>query len=349
MKHLQSPSQLILRHSERFQQPLLLVNAPDPEVAAELQVAGTWNLHAGYHQRWQQQSEQPSHFGETPPATDAEGALLWLPKEKQLTDYLLRALASILPANAPVWLVGDNRSGIKSIHKIMPEAYAPVQRVTSGNHSLLLCSELREPSDQFSADSYLHQCELEQPGHPPLQLFSLPGVFAFPSIDKGSEMLLKHLPRWSHGNVLDFACGHGVLGAWINRAAPALEVTYLDVSAMALAACRKTLAANDLTGTLLAHDGLSPTLKKYKYMVSHPPFHTGLATDYKIGQQFLREARQHLQQTGELWLVANRFLPWPELIVESFGHCDKVAEDNRFAVYRAVNKPPVKIRERKRR
>ncbi len=344
MKHLTPPSQLVLRQQQRFSgQRLLLVNAPDAEVAQQLPVAAVWHLHAGYHKQWEQQTpELMHHFGANTPqlgATDTPtAACVWIPKEKALTLYLLEALCSILPENAPIWLVGENRGGIKSIHKQFPESLGGVQKVAVGNHSLLLSTVVTSTRADFNVADYFKFGELAQPGQSTaLKLASLPGVFAFPGIDKGSEMLLQHLPPWQSGRVLDFACGHGVLGAWLQRQAPSLEVSYLDVSAMALTAAAETLKCNQLTGTLIAAAELSPTLPSYQYIVSHPPFHTGVATDYKIGQQFLSAARQHLEPQGELWLVANRFLPWPEIIEQSFGHCDTVAVDNKFAVYRAVN------------
>lgn len=345
MKHrLHAPSQLVIRHADRFRdQALLLVNAPDPEVATELDVVATWSLHAGYAKRWQR-LEGNHHFGELPPHSEATAALIWLPKEKPLTDYIVRALASVMSAGSTIWLVGDNRSGIKSIHKVLPECLEPSQKITSGNHSLLIATAVKQQTT-FALESFLTSCELPQPGQEePLHLASYPGVFAFPSIDAGSAMLLQHLPRWKRGQLLDFACGHGVLGAWLNRAGPELEVSYLDVSCMALAATRKTLEQNGLTGALLAEEGLPANLPRYDYIVSHPPFHTGLATDYKIGEQFLRDVHQHLTPGGELWLVANRFLPWPELLEKTFGTFERVAEDNRFAVYRAS----LRTRDRKR-
>lgn len=339
LKHLSLPSQLVIRQHERLtQQPLLVVNAPDPEVADILPVVAHWQWHAGYAERWQhQQHEVAHHFDVTPPATTtAEAALIWLPKEKQLTLYLLDALCHLLPPGAPIWLVGENRSGIKSVHKQFTEVVAPSQKVAVGCHSLLICTQVAKSIENFDYQSYFESCELPQPGQDtPLQLASLPGVFAFPGIDAGSAMLLQHLPHWQQGHVLDFACGHGVLGAWLNRQAPALQVTYLDVSAIALAATQRTLALNQLQGDCIASEGLQTSLGKFDYVVSHPPFHTGLATDYVIGQQFLRQVTQHLRKNGELWLVANRFLPWPELIEQAFGHCERIAEDNKFAVYRA--------------
>lgn len=344
MKHLSPPSQLVLRQQSRFDdEPLLVVNAPDAELAQLLPVVSCWQWHAGYAAQWQHQAPNIlHHFGASAPqAGDAKAALVWLPKEKQLTLYVLEALRHALPVGATIWLVGDNRGGIKSIHKQFPNTVAPAQKMAVGNHSLLLRTCINEHAPTFVVDEHFAYVELEQPNQAtPLKLASLPGVFAFPSIDTGSAILLKHLPQWQRGKVLDFACGHGVLGAWLSRQAPALDITYLDVSALALTATERTLSLNNLTGTCIASDGLKATLGQFDYVISHPPFHTGLATDYEIGKQFLRNVYQHLTAHGELWLVANRFLPWPELIEQAFGHCERVAEDNKFAVYHAKRTPP---------
>lgn len=352
MSHLSPPSQLIIRQAERLQQRhWLLVNAPDAAVATELDIAALWHLHAGAAKQWQGHAAA-QHFGASLPAdlNGATAALLWLPKEKPLADYLLHAIASSLPQGSEVWLVGENRGGIKSIDKLLGEYYAATQKVAIGNHSLLLSTSIQAAAPAFAMSAYLLEQQLPQPGFDqPLRLHSLPGVFAYPSIDDGSAMLLQHLPHWKHGSVLDFACGHGVLGAWLNRASPALKVSYLDVSAMALAAAEATLNSNNLTGTLIASDGLQSDLPRYDYIVSHPPFHTGLATDYKIGAAFLKQAAMHLTSSGELWLVANRFLPWPELISASFGHCERVVQDNRFAVYKAVRKQTARTTRKGRR
>jgi 16S rRNA (guanine1207-N2)-methyltransferase len=352
LKHLSPPSQLVLRQQSRLEdEPLLVVNAPDAELAQLLPVVSCWQWHAGYAQKWQRQApEILHHFGaDAPQAGSATSALVWLPKEKQLTLYVLEALRHVLPEGATIWLVGDNRGGIKSIHKQFPDTVAPAQKIAVGNHSLLLRTSVNQHAEHFNVNDHFAFVELDQPQQgSPLKLASLPGVFAFPSIDTGSAILLQHLPEWSQGKVLDFACGHGVLGAWLNRQSPALEITYLDVSALALRATERTLELNGLHGSCIASDGLDKSLGQFNYVVSHPPFHTGIATDYEVGKQFLRQVYDHLYGHGELWLVANRFLPWPELIEQAFGHCERIAEDNKFAVYRATRTNAPKNRGKRR-
>lgn len=147
MKHLNPPSQLVLRHAELFAgSSLLLVNAPDAEVLSAVPVSACWHLHAGFASAAQLQAPHLiHHFSAEPPTQhQAQAALVWLPKEKQLTWYLLEALRSVLPKQAVIWLVGENRGGIKSIHKQFPAAFSSPQKVTVGNHSLLIRATIEE-------------------------------------------------------------------------------------------------------------------------------------------------------------------------------------------------------------
>ena len=74
------------------------------------------------------------------------------------------------------------------------------------------------------------------------------------------------------GDVLDFACGAGVVGACIAARHEHLDVNFLDNSALALKACEETLLANDLHGSVLASDGLSELTGSFDLVVSNPPY-----------------------------------------------------------------------------
>lgn len=352
---LSAPGQLLQRYGleSLAEHQVLVVNSSDA-ACAELPQVHSWNLHYGYHQAWQA-SGKPHHFGATPPAYAATAAIIYVPKEKPLLTMLLAAVAQLLPLGAPVWLVGEKRSGIKSVAKLLSSAYAGAQKLTDGNHCSLFATEVVAQASAWQLADYASWVQYQHPlTDTLLQLCTFPGVFAHESVDSGSHYLLRHLPvPRASSRVLDFACGAGVLGACLQQQQPQLQVTYVDVSALALAATEATLERNQLATdgeatTVMAADKLDAKLGKFDFIVSHPPFHTGVATDYRIGQQFLRQAREHLTAQGELWLVANKFLPWPELIEQSFGQCERIANDNRYAVYRAQAKAPERAKGRRK-
>ncbi|WP_162874766.1 methyltransferase, partial [Pseudomonas viridiflava] len=92
-----------------------------------------------------------------------------------------------------------------------------------------------------------------------------------------------------------FGCGAGVLGAAVKRRYPHNEVVMLDVDAFATASSRLTLAANGLEAQVLTGDGIDAAPMGLNTILSNPPFHVGVHTDYMATENLLRKARQHLK------------------------------------------------------
>lgn len=169
----------------------------------------------------------------------------------------------------------------------------------------------------------------------PLKVVSLPGVFSHGRLDRGTELLLEHLDKLPSGHLLDFGCGAGVLGAAVKRRYPHNTVTLLDVDAFAAASSRLTLAANGLEAEVLTGDGIDAAPMGLNTILSNPPFHVGVHTDYHATENLLRKAAKHLAKGGELRLVANSFLKYQPLIEEHLGVCAIKAEGQGFRIYRA--------------
>ncbi|WP_148283678.1 class I SAM-dependent methyltransferase, partial [Pseudomonas avellanae] len=169
----------------------------------------------------------------------------------------------------------------------------------------------------------------------PLTVISLPGVFSHGRLDRGSALLLENIDKLPSGNLLDFGCGAGVLGAAVKRRYPHNDVVMLDVDAFATASSRLTLAANGLEAQVLTGDGIDAAPMGLNTILSNPPFHVGVHTDYMATENLLKKARQHLKSGGELRLVANNFLRYQPLIEEHVGYCHVKAQGNGFKIYSA--------------
>lgn len=110
----------------------------------------------------------------------------------------------------------------------------------------------------------------------------------------------------------------------------------LDVDAFAVYSSQLTLAANHLQAATLAGDGIHAAPKELAAIISNPPFHQGVHTQYETTETLLSEAAKHLKIGGELRIVANSFLKYPPLIEQYLGPCTVLAERDGFKVYRAV-------------
>lgn len=327
-------SQVLLRQAELFNGPLLLAGAPADALADQLPQAQLWSWLADEYQPLVQRHGERVHFGHLPPATRATAAVLFLPKSRELTDYLLQALTA-LPGMQRVFLVGEKKAGIERAAKQL-QAFGKSWKLDSARHCQLWQCELKAIAGSLPPLDAMQQIFAVTQGQCELQLCSLPGVFSHGRLDLGTALLLEHLDGLPQGQWLDFGCGAGVLGAALKQRYPKAEVSLLDVDAFALESSRRTLQLNGLQAQVLAGAGIADAPAGLAAIISNPPFHKGVQTHYRATEQLIEQAARHLRPGGELRLVANSFLRYPELIERHLGACRVLAERDGFKVYSAI-------------
>lgn len=325
-------SEVLLRQAELFQGSLLLAGLPADDLLGRLPQAHGWCWHAGDQEALDARFEGRSHFGVNVPEQPFDAAVVFLPKARELTNYLLNALASRL-AGRELFLVGEKRSGIEAAAKQL-SPFGRARKLDSARHCQLWQVTVEEAPQAVTLESLAQHYEVEMEDGP-LKVVSLPGVFSQGRLDRGSALLLENIDKLPSGNLLDFGCGAGVLGAAVKRRYPHNNVIMLDVDAFATASTRLTLAANGLEAEVLTGDGIDAAPMGLSTILSNPPFHVGVHTDYQATENLLRKARQHLKSGGELRLVANAFLKYQPIIEEHFGICAIKAQGNGFRIYRA--------------
>lgn len=325
-------SEVLLRQAQLFQGDLLLAGLPADDLLGQLPQANGWSWHAGEHAKLQARFNGRLLFGTCAPERNFTSAALFLPKSRELTDYLLQALAARL-AGQELYLVGEKRGGIERAAKQLA-AYGKARKIDSARHCQLWQVTVEHAPVAPDLQALAQRFELPL-ADGPLQVLSLPGVFSHGRLDRGSALLLEHLSDMPTGHLLDFGCGAGVLGATLKRRYPDSQVSMLDVDAFAIESSRLTLAANGLEANVIAGDGIDAAPKNLAAIISNPPFHSGVHTDYHASEQLLRQAAQHLQSGCELRLVANSFLKYPPLIEQHLGPCTTLCEADGFRIYRA--------------
>ena len=140
--------------------------------------------------------------------------------------------------DAALWLVGENRAGIRSSARYLDAHFGSFEVIDKARHCALY--EAREPRLQrpFELADYLTAWSLRMDGED-LKLLSLPGVFAHGRLDRGSELLLNSL--WQlrpAGRLLDFACGYGLLLRFLTHSLPVDNITASEIQPEALAFVR---------------------------------------------------------------------------------------------------------------
>jgi len=325
-------SEVLLRQPDYFQGEVLLVGLPPDDVLGRLPNAHGWCWHAGDQAALEARFAGRVHFGVDVPARAFDTAVVYLPKSKELSDYVLKAVAARLP-NADVFLVGEKKGGIEGAAKQLIPFGKPRKLASARHCQVWQVTVVNAPQAPVLADLAQHyELALEEG---PLNVVSLPGVFSHGRLDRGSALLLEHLDKLPSGHVLDFGCGAGVLGAAVKRRYPHNSVTLLDVDAFATASSRLTLAANGLDAEVICADGIDAAPMELNTILSNPPFHVGVHTDYHATENLLQKAVKHLKKGGELRIVANSFLRYQPLIEEQFGACTVKAEGQGFRIYSA--------------
>ncbi len=177
---------------------------------------------------------------------------------------------------------------------------------------------------------------------------SRPGVFAWDRIDAASALLAEHLPRDFAGTGADLGAGYGFLSSEIlarNERVAALHL--YEAEARALACARINLApfADAVELDFRWHDVAAGLAARYDFIVTNPPFHAMQKADRPdIGRRFIEVAAEALAPGGRLWLVANRHLPYEQVLNANFGSVRAVAGRDGFKVIEAVKNGAAKPR-----
>ncbi|SEK54546.1 16S rRNA (guanine1207-N2)-methyltransferase [Kosakonia sacchari] len=328
-------SEVLLRHSDDFEtNRILFAGDLQDDLPARLETAESRAWTQQFHQ-WQTLSQPMgeracySLIADSETVGEVDTLIYYWPKNKPEAQFQLMNLLSLLPVGCDIFVVGENRSGVRSAEQMLA-AYCPLNKIDSARRCGLYYGRLEKKSD-FDANGFWGEYALGD-----LTIKTLPGVFSRDGLDVGSQLLLSTLTPHTKGKVLDVGCGAGVLAAVLASHSPKVRLTLCDVSAPAVEASRATLAANGFEGEVFASNVFSEVTGRFDMIISNPPFHDGLQTSLEAAQTLIRGAVRHLNSGGELRIVANAFLPYPDLLDQIFGFHEVLAQTGRFKVYRTV-------------
>ncbi|MCA1370696.1 class I SAM-dependent methyltransferase [Bradyrhizobium sp. BRP14] len=163
-----------------------------------------------------------------------------------------------------------------------------------------------------------------------------PGMFSHDRVDAGSELLASRLPHDFAGHAADFGAGWGYLSLKLAEASPNLKgIDLFEADFEALEAARANMAANapSTPARCYWHDlTAEETRDKYDLIVMNPPFHEGHAAEPALGAAMIKAAAKSLKHGGRLMLVANRGLPYEQVLAENFKESGETCRNARFKV-----------------
>lgn len=346
MSTLSNPSQVIARNFELFSEKRVLVAGfNDDNLVQQLCESGAdkvmaYGLDFHNHKVVTSNTQHPklnvqfSPYFENNTAEKWQQLILYWPKAKERAHYFLANLLPHLEDNAEIYLVGDNKGGVKSADKQVSKYCDKPVKIDSARHCALYRATYTAPVKAFDKEQWTKRYSVNVE-ELTINIVSLPGVFSHGELDLGTQLLLSNLGHLKMKRTLDFGCGCGIIGTVIGLKRKGIPLELIDIDALAIESATLTLAANNVEAKVYPSDGLSDLHGKFATIVSNPPFHTGLKTDYRVPEQFISNAPSHLMDGGQLRIVANNFLRYEPFMNEHFAKHELIDKNTKFKILSA--------------
>ena len=263
------------------------------------------------------------------PATIA----LTLPRQVDWACGLIAAALDKLPAGGTLLAVARNDRGGKRYAALLEEHFG-LGWSDSKNHCRSVAVERPRDLPAVVAEWRKNYAPRRVEG---TGLLAMPGTFSCDHVDKASALLARHLPPLP-GRVADFGAGWGYLSHHLlASAAPPAQADLYEADINALAVAKENLKSWAGKTGFYWHDLLlEPCRHSYDAVVMNPPFHDLQDADPAIGREFIAAAARALKPGGQLWLVANRQLPYEDVLASAFAIRRAVAEEGGFKVLMGI-------------
>lgn len=259
--------------------------------------------------------------------TAAEGpyavAVVTVPRARDLAETLVAEASALTPGGLVV-IDGAKTDGVESLAKALRKRVAIEGQVSKAHGKCLWFAGGADLSDWRRDLQTLPSGDV-----------TAPGVFSADGLDPASRALASALPETLKGHIADLGAGWGWLSRQVLRHDSVTELHLVEADKRALDCARFNVTDPRAHFHWAdATDWTPPT--PLDGVVMNPPFHHGRKADPQIGRDFISAAARILAPHGQLWLVANRHLPYEAALAEAFRETSQIGEDPRFKILHAA-------------
>jgi len=249
-------------------------------------------------------------------------SLICLPRSKAQARALIAAAAAV--TDGLLVVDGAKTDGIDSILREVKKR-ASLHGAVSKAHGKVFW---------FSADAADWSEWTAQPNRPEHGFITTPGVFSADGIDPASALLAAHLPAKIGRSVADLGAGWGYLSAQVLKRDDVQCVHVVEADHTALKCAQSNI--DDPRAQFHWADAIAwRPAEPVDAVIMNPPFHTDRRADPALGRAFIAAAAAMLAPGGQLWMVANRHLPYEAALSGVFSQVQECAGDNRFKILQA--------------
>lgn len=271
---------------------------------------------------------------------NAELVLLKIPKTSALLEQQLIDLQRCVTPRTRIIAAGKANAIKKSTLALFEKHLGPTSTSLAKKKArLIFC----QPSGDLQNSSPYPT--LWNTDKPYFSITNLANVFARQQLDIGARLLLQHLPEANHKRVVDLGCGNGVLGLHVLHKYPHAKLIFVDESYMAVESARRNIQHNMpdklaqcefLVSNCLDDFAQLTDASELDIVLCNPPFHQQNAITDHIALQMFSDSKKHLKPGGELRVVGNRHLDYPQRIKQLFGSYTILAGDRKFSILSAI-------------
>ncbi len=273
-------------------------------------------------------------FPDGAPKFDA--AILPIAKGRDYARGLLWSARRMLKPGGRLYVGGPTDGGAKTLINDAGELFGAAGTLAYKRRCRVGVAEQPDSPGVFPAAWGIDPTAMQTRSIADLTLHTMPGVFSWDHLDKGTEHLLAALDVRAGDRVLDMGCGYGVIGLTAAKRGAA-HVTLTDDNLLAVRCARANVATNEITNAEVVVGDVYSALdhQKFDLIVSNPPFHQKFDVNTNVAHRLIREAKPLLRSGGRLVIVSNAFLRYEKVMAEHFRAVRPLTQDSRFAVFEA--------------
>jgi len=268
------------------------------------------------------------------PAQTFDCVVIKIPKTLALLEDQLIHLRACITENTKIIAAGMVKAMPANAWKLLEKYIGPTKPSLAKKKARLIFVEVAVQLQDIKSPYPVHY-ELENTSY---RITNHANVFSRDSLDIGTRFLLEHLPvNTPARNIVDLGCGNGVVGLMLAESHDLSRVHFVDESYMAVASAKAnfSLAFPERLAEFYIADGLADfKAETVDLIVCNPPFHQQATIGNQIALTMFKQSFHALQKGGQLWVIGNRHLGYHVDLKRLFGHCNEVAANKKFIIWR---------------
>ncbi len=254
--------------------------------------------------------------------------LMKVPKSLELFELYLSHFASNASVNGKLFAGFMTRHFSKKMVEIAQKYFEVVEQSLAKKKARLLLLEKPKQGVNYTLINTIEYKDQTLSQHY--------GVFSASKIDLATQFLIeKMVINSSHMNLMDLACGNGIIGLMMAQQRPDAVVTLVDDSYLAIESAKQNVKGDNVR---FFHESTLDVFSddSFDFIATNPPFHQEHEIDISIPIRMFKNALRCLKTGGQFQVVANQHLNYKTHLAKLFARVETLAENEDYIVYDCI-------------